>query len=67
MLVTKETRDYQVRALLDTSCSIPLLNQKTAEKLGITVSRHDPAITIENFMGQMVEGVGQYYTESLLL
>ena len=67
MLLSTETRDHQVRILLDTSCSIPLLSQKTAKKLGITLRQHNPIIPIENFTGQTVEGVGQYYTEPLLL
>jgi len=62
-----ETQDHPVRILLDTGCSIPLLNQKTAKKLGIVLRQHNPVIPIENFTGQTVEGAGQYYTEPLLL
>jgi len=67
MLLSTKTQDHRVRILLDTGCSIPLLNQKTAERLGITLQKHNQIIPIENFMGQPVEGAGQYYTESLLL
>jgi len=54
------TQDHQVRTLLDTSCSIPLINQKTAKRLGIALQKHDQMIAIENFTGQTVEGAGQY-------
>jgi len=67
MLLSTETQDHRVRILLDTGCSIPLLNQKSAEKLGITLRQHNPIIPIENFTGQTVEGAGKYYTEPLLL
>jgi len=67
MPLSTETQDHRVRILLDTGCSIPLLSQKTAEKLGITLRQRNPIILIENFMGQTVEGAGQYYTEPLLL
>jgi len=67
MLLSTDAQDHRVRILLDTGCSIPLLSQKTAEKLRITLRQHNPTIPIENFMGQTVEGAGQYYTEPLLL
>jgi len=67
MLLSTETQDHRVRVLLDTGCSIPLLSQKAAEKLGIALRPHDLTIPIENFTGQTVEGAGQYYTEPLLL
>jgi len=67
MLLTTGSRDHQVRVLLDTGCSIPLINQGTAKKLGIALQKHSRTIPIENFTGQTVEGAGQYYTKPLPL
>jgi len=67
MLLTIGTQDHWVGILLDTGCSIPLINRKTAEKLGIELQEHNQTIPIENFTGQTVEGAGQYYTKPLLL
>jgi len=67
MLLSVGTQDHRVRILLDTGCLIPLINQKMAGRLGITLQKHNQTIPIENFTGQTVEGVGQYYTEPLLL
>jgi len=67
MLLSIGTQNHRVRILLDTRCSIPLLNRKTAEKLGVKLQEHDQTIPIENFTGQTVEGAGQYYTKPLLL
>jgi len=67
MLLEKGGKDNHVKVLLDTGCSIPLINQKTAEKLGLPLHQHNLAVPIENFTGQLIEGAGQYYTESLLL
>jgi len=67
MLLTTGSRDHQVRVLLDTGCAIPLINQGTAKKLGIALQKHSRTIPIENFMGQTVEGAGQYYTKPLPL
>jgi len=67
MVLTKEGQNQWVRVLLDTGCSIPLINQRTVEKLRIALLRHNSAIPIENFTGQTVEGAGQYHTKLLLL
>jgi len=67
MLLLAGTQDHQVQILLDTGCSILLINQETAKKLGIALQKHDQTIPAENFTGQTVEGAGQYYTEPLLL
>jgi len=59
MVLKKEVQNHQVRVLLDTGCSIPLINQRTVEKLRIPLLRHNSAIPIENFTGQPVKGAGQ--------
>ena len=67
MILEEGGKNYRVRVLLDTRCSIPLINQRTVEKLGIPLQRHNLAVPIENFPGQLVEGAAQYYTKPLLL
>ena len=67
LVLTVGTQDHRVRILLDTGCSIPLLNRKTVGKLGVELQKHDQPLPIENFTGQTVEGAGQYYTQPLLL
>ena len=58
MVLKKEGQDHRVRFLLDTGCSIPLIFQRTVEKLGIPLLRHNSVIPIENFTGQAIEGAG---------
>jgi len=53
--------------LLDTGCSVPLVNQETAQRLQVPMLKDDPAIRIENYTGQHVEKAGIYYTKPLLL
>jgi len=67
MILKKGKRNYRVRVLLDTGCLIMLISQKTVGKLEIPVGPHNPAIPIENFTGQTMDGAGHYYTEPLLL
>jgi len=51
MLLMVVSRDHRVRVLLDTGCSIPLLNRKTVEKLGVELLEYDRPLPIENFTG----------------
>jgi len=67
MILHWDNKEHTVRTLLDTRCSIAIINQQTVEHLGITQKRHDHPIWIENFTGEIVEGVGRWYTESLRL
>jgi len=60
-------KNHQIRILLDTGCSIALLNQQTVEKLGIKKKAHRQPHSIENYTGESVKGVGQFYTEPMLL
>ena len=60
-------KTHTVRTLLDTGCSINLMNQQTVERLGITKKKHDRPIQVENYTGETVRGAGQYYTEALRL
>jgi len=67
MVLKRERQNHRVQVLLDTGCSIPLINRKTVVRLGIPLLRHDSAIPIENFTGEAVKGAGQYYTKPLTL
>jgi len=67
MLLHVGQEKHRVQVLLDTGCSVPLVNKKTARALQIPMLKHDPAICIENYTGQNVEKVGIFYTKLLLL
>jgi len=56
-----------VKVLLDTGCSVPLINTKTAERFHLQMLKRREARTIENFTGQAVKGAGEYYTNPLIL
>jgi len=58
---------HPVTVLLDTGCSVPLINERTAERLRLQPIRHREQRTIENFTGQTVKGAGEYYTNPLVL
>jgi len=60
-------KKHQIWVLLDTGCSIALLNQQTVEKLGIRKKAHRRPHSIENYTGESVKGAGQFYTEPMLL
>ena len=60
-------KKHQVRVLLDTGCSIALLNERTAEKLGLEKQRHQRIRPVMDFTGAKVKGAGQYYTAPTLL
>jgi len=67
MLLHVGTEKKPVKALLDTGCSIALINQQTVKRWGIQKRRHKEARTIESFTGATVQGAGQHYTEPLCL
>jgi len=67
MLLHLDGKKHQIQVLLDTGCSVALLNNQTMEKLGITKKEHRRAHTIENYTGERVKGAGQFYTEPMLL
>jgi len=67
MLLHDGTQRKPRKALLDTGCSIALINQKTVDKCGIQKKKHKEARTIESFTGTIVHGAGQYYTKPLRL
>jgi len=67
MLLHVGTKKKPVKALLDTGCSIALINQQTVKQWGIQKKRHKEARTIESFTGATVQGARQHYTEPLCL
>ena len=67
MLLHCQERSYPVKVLLDTGCSINLINQQTAMKLGLEKQKHNEARVIENFTGEKVIGAGQFYTNPMRL
>jgi len=67
MLLHNGTQRKPIKALLDTGCSIALINQKTVDKWGIQKKKHKEARTIESFTGATIQGAGQYYTKPLCL
>jgi len=67
MLLHMGEKKHQIWVLLDTGCSIALLNQQTVEKLGVKKKAHRQPHSIENYTGESVKGAGQFYTEPMLL
>ena len=67
MILYMGGKKHHIRVLLDTGCSIVLLNQQTVEKLGIKKKVHRQPHSIENYTGESVKGAGQFYTEPILL
>jgi len=67
MLLHVREKEHQIWVLLDTGCSVALLNQQTVEKLGIKKKAHQQPHSIENYTGESVKGAGQFYTEPVLL
>jgi len=67
MLLQVEHGKHRVRVLLDTGCSVPLVNKETAWRLQIPMLKHDSTIRIENYTGQQVKEAGIFYTKPLLL
>jgi len=53
---------HPVQVLLDTRCSVPLINQQTAALLQIPLKKHQQKRTMESYPGEAVKGAGEYYT-----
>jgi len=66
MLLHLDGKKHQIRVLLDTGCSIALLNNQTVERLDIPKKKHKQAHIIESYTGESVQGAGQFYTKPLL-
>ena len=67
MLLHWQGKNHPVRVLLDTGCSINLINQQTVERLQLAKRPHKNPRSIENFAGETVKNAGKYQTEPLRL
>jgi len=67
MLLHCHETSHPVRVLLDTGCSIGLINQQTVKRLRLAKRPHKNPRTIENFTGETVKNAGQHQTEPLRL
>jgi len=67
MMLHQGQAKHPIRALLDTGCSITLVNKRTVERLGLRKKKHRQPRAIESYTGERVPGAGQYYTEALRL
>jgi len=66
-LYDKQNIGHQIKALLDTGCSINLISQRTIDRLEIPRKEHEEKRMIESFTGTIGPGAGQYYTDPLRL
>ena len=67
MIIHLAGRKHPVRALLDTGCSVPLINEETTRKMGVECRKHSQVHTVEDYTGKKVSGASQYFTMPLLL
>jgi len=67
MVLHEGGKKHTVKVLLDTGCSIALINQDTAERLQIPLQKHRREKVIENYVGQKVQGAGTHQTNPMQL
>ena len=67
MLLHQDKQTFRVKVLLDTGCSVALINRATTQRLGIRQKQHAHPVKIENYTGETVPGAGQFCTETLRL
>jgi len=65
MMLHEGEKRHRIKVLLDTGCSIALINERTAERLGLEQLKHRKPHSIESYTGEMVRGAGQFYTKPL--
>jgi len=58
MILHQGEMKYRVRVLLDTGCSIVLLNEQMVEKLDIKKRTHKQPRAIESYTGEAVPRAG---------
>jgi len=58
---------HPVQVLLDTRCSVPLINQQTAARLQIPLEKYQQKRTMESYTGEAIKGAGEYYTVPMKL
>jgi len=67
MVLHHDQHRHQVKVLLDTGCSVALINQQTIKKLGIPKERYEKPRVIESFTGEIISGAGQFCTKPIRL
>jgi len=67
MTLHQGDKRFGVRVLLDTGCSVALINKRTVETLQLKKREYRQAQRIESYTGESVPGAGQFYTQTLLL
>jgi len=67
MVLHHEAEDHRVQALLDTGCSVALINERTVKQLGLEKKEHKQKHSIESYTGEPVPGAGRFYTKPMLL
>jgi hypothetical protein len=66
MVIHWADNQRRVHVLLDTGCSVPLINQELCGQARIALL-HEEEIPLRNFSGEIVAEADQYYTQPLLL
>ena len=67
MLLHLGDKKTLIRALLDTGCSIALINKETVKRLGLEKLKHKQARSIASYTGESIKGAGQFYTKPMTL
>ena len=67
MLLHWGDKQWRVWVLLDTSCSVPLISQQLIRETNMSTKEQKQPFRIENYIGQTVKGVGEKYTEPMIL
>jgi len=61
MILHQGKNQHQIQVLLDTGCSVPLLNNETTRHLQIPLLAHNQGRKIEGYTGEAVPGAGKSY------
>jgi len=67
MVLHQGENKHRIQVLLDTGCSIALMNEQTMERQCLKTRKHHQACSIESYTGEKVQRAGQFYTKPMLL
>jgi len=67
MILHQGGKQHKIKGLLDTGCSVLLINQETVAQLELPLREHRQKRIIENFEGKQVKGARRHYMDPLLL
>jgi len=67
MVLHQEGQERRIKVLLDTGCSVALINQQTIDRWNIECERHAQVRSIENYTGEIVKGASQFQTKPMRL